>query len=105
MADKDYTRANFVTLQQVEDDFRTTQKALQEELDTLQGELEKLLDPADPVKGFTGPAGEAYNTNKRKWQAAAQDMANTLNQITNTVRDVHTNYAHAEKASYDLWAH
>ncbi|GLY74743.1 WXG100 family type VII secretion target [Actinoallomurus iriomotensis] len=105
MADKDYTRASFTTLQQVEEDFRTTQKALQEVLDNLQTEIEKLLDPADPVNGFSGAAGEAYKTNRTKWQSAANDMSTTLNGITNTVRDVHTNYSHAEKASYDLWAH
>jgi WXG100 family type VII secretion target len=103
MAGKGYTRVNFVTMGQVEQDFDTTQKGLQSELDELQKQLEALLDPADPVKGFVGAAGEAYETNKRKWQKAAGDAHQALQGITALVGEINHNYQATEKATTDLW--
>jgi uncharacterized protein YukE len=105
MAGKGYTRVDFTTMDAVEQDFNLTQRALKSELEALQKELEKLLDPADPVQGFTGVAGEAYETSRKQWQSAADDSHVWMARITTLLEEISGTYKVTERTTADLWHH
>lgn len=94
----DYTRANFMTLQEAEADFSMAFRALRDELDDLDRELRGLLAP------WIGDAALNYEGTQREWNSAANDMSNVLRALGLAIGDVHHNYASAEKANADLWA-
>ncbi|WP_329244002.1 WXG100 family type VII secretion target [Actinoallomurus sp. NBC_01490] len=93
----DYTSVNFHGMQQAQADFELIYRGVADELGDLDKDLKKLLGD------WIGNANNEYGQTMLKWQRAVDDMANTLNALGITIRDVHSNYSEAELANARLW--
>ncbi|MEV4254022.1 WXG100 family type VII secretion target [Spirillospora sp. NPDC049652] len=93
-----YTKANFGTMQQAQADFSLTYRALVDELQDLEKELEKHLQQ------WEGDAVQAYWDAKRQWDAAAQHIGTVLNQLGVVIGEAHSNYSAAERKNQGIWA-
>jgi WXG100 family type VII secretion target len=93
-----YTKANFAALQQAQADFTLAYRALTDELDDLEKNLESKLS------SWEGQAVEAYWVHKREWDKAAAHIGTVLNQLGIVIGDAHTNYSGAERANSGIWS-
>jgi len=64
-------------------------------------DLEKNLAPM--VSTWTGTAQAAYHEQKTKWDTAAANLSQVLNQIGQAVGHAHENYTAAEAAARNNW--
>ncbi|GAA3969261.1 hypothetical protein GCM10023085_59500 [Actinomadura viridis] len=92
-----YQRANMPALQQAQADFTLAYRALTDELDDLEKNLESKLSR------WEGNAVEAYWIHKREWDKAAQHIGTVLNQLGMVIGDAHTNYTAAERRNQGIW--
>lgn len=93
----DYTKVNFGTMQQAQADFTLAYRALVDELDDLEANLERSLSQ------WEGDAVQAYWEAKAKWDAAAQHIGTVLNQLGVVIGEAHSNYSSAEQANAGIW--
>ena len=93
-----YTKANFGAMQQAQADFTLAYRALVDELDDLEKNLEQNLSQ------WEGGAQSAYWDAKRQWDAAAAHIGQVLNQLGVVIGDAHSNYSGAERANQNIWA-
>ncbi|TDD83281.1 WXG100 family type VII secretion target [Actinomadura rubrisoli] len=92
-----YTKANFGTMQQAQADFTLAYRALVDELDDLEKELEKHLAQ------WEGSAQGAYWEAKAQWDAAAAHIGKVLNQLGVVIGEAHSNYSAAERRNQGIW--
>jgi early secretory antigenic target protein ESAT-6 len=97
MSGDDYTRANFGALTAGEANFSLAARALRDELSDLEGKLNASLAQ------WEGDARTFYTQAKAKWDQAAADMQNVVQQLGVAIGDSHGNYQAAEKANTGLW--
>jgi 6 kDa early secretory antigenic target len=76
----------------------STHAKLVSTLDDLEANLQPMLQTWD------GQAREAYYQCKKEWDAAAAQMATTLQQIGQAVSTANENYQAAEKAATNNWS-
>ncbi|MBE1533336.1 WXG100 family type VII secretion target [Actinomadura algeriensis] len=92
-----YTKANFGTMQQAQADFSLAYRALVDELNDLESNLEKNLAQ------WEGSAVQAYWDAKRQWDAAANHIGQVLNQLGTVIGEAHSNYSNAERMNQGIW--
>jgi len=97
VTDDGYTRANFGSLTSGEANFSLAARALRDELTDLEGKLKTSLGQ------WEGDAQSFYWQAKAKWDQAAQDMQNIVQQLGVAIGDAHANYQSAEKANSGIW--
>jgi early secretory antigenic target protein ESAT-6 len=95
--DPNYTLANFDALRTGADNFAIAQGTLRRELDELEKDLQKHLSQ------WEGDAPKVYWDCKKKWDAAAADMAGIVQQLGLAVGTAHDNYMAAEKFGVSVW--
>jgi WXG100 family type VII secretion target len=95
--DPNYTMANFDALRTGADNFAIAQGTLRRELDELEASLQAKL------AHWEGATQAAYWDCKKKWDAAAADMARIIQQLGLAVGTAHDNYAAAEKFGVSVW--
>jgi early secretory antigenic target protein ESAT-6 len=93
----DYTAVSFGTMQSAEADFASTYQALHGTLTTLESQLQSSLAQ------WTGEAQTAYYAAKKKWDAAAADMATVVSQLGQVVGVANENYGAAERTNSAMW--
>lgn len=93
-----YTKANFSAMQQAQADFTLAYRALVDELDDLEKNLENNLSR------WEGGAQTAYWEAKRQWDTAAAHIGQILNQLGVTIGEAHSNYSGAERANLNIWS-
>lgn len=93
----DYTAVNFGSMQTAEAEFGSTYQALRSTLTTLDGQLQSSLSQ------WSGEAQTAYYAAKKKWDAAAADMATVVSQLGQVVGVANENYANAERTNAAMW--
>ncbi|HET9897934.1 MAG TPA: WXG100 family type VII secretion target [Streptosporangiaceae bacterium] len=93
----DYTAVQFGAMQTAEGDFAATYQALQSTLTSLEAQLQSSLSE------WTGEAQTAYYAAKKKWDAAAADMATVVSQLSQVVGVANENYMNAERANTAMW--
>ncbi len=94
----DYTAVQFGAMQTAEGDFASTYQALQGTLTSLEAQLQSSLNQ------WTGEAQTAYYAAKKKWDAAAADMATVVSQLGQVVGVANENYMNAERTNTSMWA-
>lgn len=80
-----------------EDEFQQVLRALQAQLDQLDGELR--VSPGE----WTGAAQAAYRAAHTRWPAAAGDMARTLAWLQGVLGTAHQNYQSARTTNIGMW--
>lgn len=80
-----------------EDEFQQVLRALQAQLDQLDGELRISLGE------WTGAAQAAYQAAHARWRAAAGDMARTLAWLQGVLGAAHQNYQSARATNIGMW--
>jgi 6 kDa early secretory antigenic target len=93
----EYTAVQFGAMQTGEADFASTYQALQSTLTTLESQLQSSLSQ------WTGEAQTAYYAAKKKWDAAAADMATVVSQLGQVVGVANENYMRAEQVNSSMW--
>jgi len=93
----DYTAVHFGTMQTAEADFASTYQTLQNTLTALEAQLQSSLNR------WTGEAQTAYYAAKKKWDAAAADMATVVSQLGQVVGVANENYGNAERTNTAMW--
>jgi 6 kDa early secretory antigenic target len=94
----EYTAVNFGAMQTGEADFASVYASLQSTLTTLDSQLQTHLSQ------WTGSAQEAYYAAKRKWDAAAADMASVVTSLGQVVGVANDNYMKTESVNTQMWA-
>jgi WXG100 family type VII secretion target len=92
-------KVTFGSLQEGQQGIARTYSAL---VGTLE-DLERQLAPM--VSTWTGGAQQAYHEQKTKWDTAAANLSQVLNQIGQAVAGAHENYTAAESAATNNWQH
>ncbi|MBV9207159.1 MAG: WXG100 family type VII secretion target [Actinobacteria bacterium] len=93
----DYTAVHFGAMQTAEAEFASAYQALHSTLSTLEAQLQSSLSQ------WTGEAQTAYYAAKKKWDAAAADMATVVSQLGQVVGVANENYGNAERTNTALW--
>lgn len=93
----DYTAVHFGAMQTAEAEFASTYQALHSTLTTLESQLQSSLN------SWTGDAQTAYYAAKKKWDAAAADMATVVSQLGQVVGVANENYGNAERTNAAMW--
>ncbi len=93
----EYTAVHFGAMQTAEADFAATYQALQGTLTTLEAQLQSSLNQ------WTGEAQTTYYAAKKKWDAAAADMATVVSALGQVVGVANENYMNAERANTSMW--
>ncbi|MDT0202158.1 WXG100 family type VII secretion target [Nocardioides sp. AE5] len=91
-------KVNFGSLEAGQAGILKAHASLVASLDDLESNLQPMLQTWD------GEAREAYFQCKQQWDAAAAQMATTLQQIGQAVGTAQANYQGAENAAKNTWA-
>lgn len=97
MAPTDYTKVNFGALTEGQQAFVRTYGELNDRLNKLEKYLESHLSE------WEGDAVQAYWDAKKVWDAACQDIANTINRMGSAIGNANQNYQDAENANRRIW--
>lgn len=90
-------KADLIVFADVEDEFGTVLRAVNDEL----GDLDRQL--REHLKDWSGPAQEAYRVAHAEWQAASQRMARILAGLHKGVGVAHANHRKAYDATLLTW--
>lgn len=94
----DYTKVNSSAMQQGVADLKQAHSALEEQLSTLESELNSSLAQ------WEGAAQGAYRAAKAQWDQAANHMAQVITTMSSTMSQIGENYDANEKHLESNWA-
>jgi len=93
----DETSVDFGTLMDGGENIMGVYRSLLTTLETMEDKLGPM------VHTWSGEARNAYHTQKKQWDDAAQALGQILHQIGQAVHGAHDNYRHAEKSNLGIW--
>jgi WXG100 family type VII secretion target len=94
----EYTRVMFSSMEQGEADFKQTYTSLQNEVSTLESQLQSNLSE------WIGSAQTAYHQAQAQWNAAMANMQQVIAQLGAVVGTANSNYSTAEASNTSRWA-
>jgi 6 kDa early secretory antigenic target len=97
MADPSYLNINFETLEQAGTDLFTAYGAAYNTIEELRGKVEGGLSL------WEGPARQAYNDAKKRWDAAFAHMVQVLNDAHVHIGNTHDLYHAVENQNRSIW--
>ncbi|MCP2260204.1 early secretory antigenic target ESAT-6 [Streptoalloteichus tenebrarius] len=90
-------KVTFGALSQAQSDISSTANKIEGQLESLKSRLQPL------VSTWEGDAAAAYNEHQRKWDEAAADLKQVLNQIGIAVGHALEQYQDAERKNASRW--
>ncbi len=87
----------FATIQQAQGDVASTVSRVDGQLNDLKSYLSPL------VAGWEGSASTDYQTLQKRWDSAATDLNQVLQQISQMLGQTHDSYQQTESANRGIW--
>ncbi|WP_329568231.1 WXG100 family type VII secretion target [Kitasatospora sp. NBC_01266] len=92
-------KVTFATIQDAGSEVRATAGRIQQHLDDLRAEVQRI------AASWTGVAQQGYQARQAVWDQKAADLHNTLNQIAAALDNAHESYTTTESANAAIWHH